>query len=279
MKFFVIGAFALMIAACSSTAEKKSTSDKIVSTEDFAPQPDTATRFTGNQQTPSKNDKVPDPDWDRKILRTANVSVEIRDAKAYYAKVREQVRRAGGYISGEEQSQDEYRIGNAMIIKVPVQAFEDVVAALAEGVEKLNEKKVTSQDVSGEYMDVQARMEAKKNVRERYYNLLNQAKNMEEILSIQRETKLIQEEIESANGRIAFMGNASVFSTIHLNYYQVINPTIKAPGHPGLGARFANAFKSGWGWMEELFVALVSVWPLWLGIACILAVLRRRKIA
>ena len=81
---------------------------------------------------------------------------------------------------------------------------------------ELNEKKITSEDVTTEVIDTRSRLEAKKQVRLRYLDLLKQAKNMEEILSVQSEINGIQEQIESAAGRMEYLQHSSSFSTIHL---------------------------------------------------------------
>ena len=64
--------------------------------------------------------------------------------------------------------------------------------------------KISTEDVTGEVVDTRARMEAKKQMRDRYLALLKQARNMKEILEVQTEINTIQEDIESASGRVGF---------------------------------------------------------------------------
>ena len=87
---------------------------------------------------------------------------------------------------------------------------------------------------------------------------------MEEILSVQSEINGIQEEIESAAGRIEYLGHSSTFSTINLTYYQVLNSSAKDTDNPSFGTKLNNAFRTGWSWVGDLFVGLVSIWPLFL---------------
>jgi hypothetical protein len=60
------------------------------------------------------------PDWDKKIIKTASVNLEVKDYSNFYTSLREKVRNMGGYIAQEEQSQSDYKIENTMTIKVPV---------------------------------------------------------------------------------------------------------------------------------------------------------------
>ncbi|MEI9912459.1 MAG: DUF4349 domain-containing protein [Bacteroidota bacterium] len=150
------------------------------------------------QKKPPVTQQAAVPDWDKKIIKTASVNLEVKDYNTYYGAIREKIRSVGGYIAQEDQSQSEYKIENSMIIKVPVDQFDNTVVLLTANVQKINERKISSQDVTMEVVDTKSRMEAKRQVRQRYMDLLGQAKNMEEILNVQSEINGIQEEIESA---------------------------------------------------------------------------------
>jgi hypothetical protein len=205
------------------------------------------------------------PDWDKKIIKTASVNLEVKDYNSFYTSLREKVRNMGGYIAQEEQSQSDYKIENTMAIKVPVDQFDNAVAQFTNNVVKINEKKITSQDVTTEVVDTKSRMEAKKHVRQRYMDLLGQAKNMEEILNVQSEINGIQEEIESATGRIEYLTHSSALSTINLTYYQVLNSSAKETDNakePSFGNKLKVALKTGWEIISNLFIAIVTIWPL-----------------
>jgi hypothetical protein len=201
-------------------------------------------------------------DWDKKIVKTANLNIEVKEYKSYYTRLRESIRSAGGYIAQENQSQSDYKLENVIVIKVPVDQFETALASLTDKVEKVNEKKISSQDVTAEFVDTRSRLEAKKQVRLKYLDLLKQARNMEEILNVQSEINDIQEQIEAATGRIDYLSHAAAFSTIELTYYQVLNSAARNSGKPRFGTEVREAFTTGWGWIKDLFVGIVSIWPL-----------------
>lgn len=236
-------------------------------------------QIPGDQQKkPSDQPTPPKIDWDKKIIKNASLNLEVKDYNVFSASLREKIKDLGGYISQEEQSQSDYKIENSIAIKIPVDQFDNAVAKLTANAEKLNEKKITSQDVTTQLLDIKSRMEAKRQVRLRYMDLLKQAKNMQEILSVQSEINGIQEEIESAAGRIEYLGHSSVFSTINLTYYQILNSTAKDNDKPSFGTELSNAFKNGWSWVGDLFVGLVSIWPLILLIFSGVIIYKRTKL-
>ena len=223
-----------------------------------------------NQQTP-----LIKQDWDKKIIKTANLNLEVKDYNAYNSSLREKLKQFGGYIAQEEQSQSEYKIENILTIKIPVEQFDDAVNSISSSVKELNEKKITSEDVTTEVIDTRSRLEAKKQVRLRYLDLLKQAKNMEEILSVQSEINGIQEQIESAAGRMEYLQHSSSFSTIHLTFYQVLNGAAIDNDKPTFSTRITNAFRFGWNWIGELSIGIVSIWPLLLAVFGIIIFYKR----
>ncbi|HEY6505966.1 MAG TPA: DUF4349 domain-containing protein [Chitinophagaceae bacterium] len=220
------------------------------------------------QKQPPITTQTPKADWDKKIIKTASVNLEVKDYNSYYASLREKVKSLGGYIAQEEQNQSDYKIENAMTIKVPVDQFDNAVLQLSSNAEKINQRKISSQDVTAEVVDTKARIEAKKQVRQCYMDLLGQAKNMEEILNVQSEINGMQEEIESATGRVEYLSHSSTFSTINLTYYQVLNATAKDPAaekSASFGEKIKGAFQTGWEIVSNLFIIIITIWPLLLG--------------
>lgn len=222
-----------------------------------------------NQKNP-ENEKLFNPqgavniqDWDKKIIKTANLNLEINDFKTFGELVHDQVKKAGGYIAQEQQKETEYSIENNIIIKVPVNQFDNVMNALTSAAVKTIGKNISAEDVTMQTVDVRSRLEAKKQVRARYTELLKQAKNMEDVLNVQSEINQIQEEIEATSGKLNYLKQSASFSTIHINYHQVLNPGI-IDNDPAYNTRIWSSFKNGWIWIGEVFIGIISIWPLWL---------------
>ena len=272
-KLFIIGLIVL-IFACHNNNEKK---DAIASAvqlnkievanekpEEGVYQTDTIVTPEANKLKHADQKIPPNIDWDKKIIKTGKLTIEIKDFKLFNANLREVIKKAGGYIAQEEQNQSEYKLENSVTIKVPVDQFEETLNMLSIPTEKIIEKKISSEDVTGEVIDTKSRMEAKKQVRQRYLDLLKQAKNMEEILLIQNEINDKQIEIESASGRINYLTHSAAYSTIQLTYYQVLNPSAITTNEPGFGKRFVQSLKDGAKWISELLLILVYIWPIWI---------------
>ena len=219
------------------------------------------------------------PDWNKKIIKTANVNIETKKYADFSKKISEAANRFGGYIADEEQTDTAYKIENVITLKVPVDQFQSAVDFLTTGGDKINEKKITSEDVTSQYVDTKSRLEAKRVARLRYLELLKQSKNMEEILQVQNEIDEIQEEIESAAGRINYLSNAAAMSTIHLTYYEVLNVSAKEEESPGFFRQVASAFETGWKGVGEVLVGLIYIWPLLLLVTGLILFFQRRRLS
>ncbi len=234
---------------------------------------------TAEKQVPitvAKTVPTANPDWDRKIVKTADLSIEVPKFGMYTTHLHQLVRAAGGYIAQEEQNESSYKIENTISIKVPVALFDDFVLGLSADSAKLISKKIVAQDVTMQLVDTKSRLETKKEVRQRYLELLRGAHSMKDILVVQNEINSLQEEMDGAAGRIAYLSHASAYSTINLNYFQVLNPGAQIDKEPSFLQKLGNAFKEGGSWLGSAIVGMVGLWPLLLALLVVLAWWKRR---
>lgn len=236
------------------------------------------TKDNAGNQKPLGGKTIPavaNPDWDKKIIKTAELHLEVKSFAAFIHRLREAVRNSGGYIAQEEQSQSNYEISNTVTIKVPVARFEELLAQLPSDSDRLEDKKITSQDVTGEVVDTKSRLETKKEVRERYLELLRQAHSMKDILAVQGEINGIQEEMDQAAGRITWLSHSAAYSTINMKFYQVLNPGAPKDSSPSFVQRLKDAITDGWQGLSDFLIGLLHVWPLLIFIAFVAWYIRR----
>ncbi|MEO7306921.1 MAG: DUF4349 domain-containing protein [Ferruginibacter sp.] len=270
-KFFLFSLlFFSFFISCTRNAEKSEleTLNALAEPDQQKNKPDkdqqipVGTLVTDSTGTPTQTVVTVNPDWDSKIIKTATLRLEIKDFKKYNDYVHNTVKQYGAYVAQEDQNLSDEKSETTITIKVPVAQFDPMMNKLPADDSKVMEKKISTEDVTGEVVDTKSRLEAKKQMRLKYLEFLKQSKNMEEVLQVQNEINAIQEQIESAAGRVAFLSNQSAMSTINLSFYQPMEGYKPTDITPSFLTRVGNAFKTGAGWITELFVGLVSVWPL-----------------
>src|SRR5215204_4121573 len=273
----------LVCFACNQRYKKEQINDQLSDHENVQNNIATDSSFVP-QQVPTEEKKGQPSqnslhiNWDKKIIKTANLNAQVKNYNAFSKQVSENVKKYGGYISAEEQVQTEYKIENSVVIKVPVDLFESAVNNLVKDAEIINEKRIISEDVTTQLIDGKSRLEAKRQVRLRYLDLLKQARNMEEVLTVQKEINGIHEEIETVTGRINFLQHSSAMSTINLTFYQVLEASASVPKNSGFLAKVKSAFTDGLYWTGEIFVSIVCLWPLILILAFSIYLLRKTRV-
>ncbi|MBL0358777.1 MAG: DUF4349 domain-containing protein [Chitinophagaceae bacterium] len=214
--------------------------------------------------TPAKKTAQPTAavDWDKKIIKTATLKFEVKDFNRYANSVYKTVKQYGGYIAEENQNLTEEKSEATISIKVPVEQFESMMNQLPGNDAKIIERKITTEDVTGEVVDIKSRLEAKKQMRQKYLDFFKQAKNMEEVLQVQSEIDNIQETMESAAGRVNYLNHQSAMSTIILTFYQPLDGYLPGGESPSFLSRVTDGFKAGGKWLADILVGLITLWPL-----------------
>jgi hypothetical protein len=208
------------------------------------------------------NQAAPIIEWDKKIIKTANMEVECKDYTAFNRRFHATVRQYGGWIAAEAETQEGNRINNSVSVKVPVMQFEDLVNTISSSDAKLLSKSITTQDVTGEVVDAEGRVKVKKAMRDKYIAMLGQAGKIQDVLTVQEKIDEIHEEIEMNATRAESLKHQAAYSTINIHYYQPLDAVSVKNDEPGFGNRLVSAVVGGAAWLADLLVALLSIWPL-----------------
>lgn len=269
MKTILVAIIAMVLVSCHDREQDKD--ETVTANMEIAEMMDTTVAAAeipeqrdDRQKIPVQNSPAPvAADWTRKIIRTAEVKIGLEHYESFNTAVHQALRNYGAYIASEEQVQTDAEISNILSIKVPVDRFEPLLNYLtAPGKNKILQKQVSSADVTSEYVDTRSRLETRKQVRAKYYELLKQAKKMDDVLQVQSEINGITEEIEAAAGRIQFLGQQTTYSTINLRYFQVLHAGATDNANPGFFSRLVRAVREGAGTVGDLVVLVAYLWPL-----------------
>jgi hypothetical protein len=205
---------------------------------------------------------TPNIDWDKKIIKIASVKLEVKHFKEYNEGLHKIIKQYGGYIAQEDNFFTDEKSEMVVSVKVPVQQFETLMNELGGADIKVIERSIKTEDVTGEVVDTKARLEAKKQMRLKYLEFLKQSKNMAEVLQVQTEINSIQEEIESAAGRIQYLSNQSAYSTINLTFYEPLDGFNPSNDTPSFITKAGEAFKTGAEFIKDLLLGAITIWPL-----------------
>jgi uncharacterized small protein (DUF1192 family) len=192
---------------------------------------------------------------DRKLIKTANLSFEVENLNERTSSIRRAIQKHKGYTLSEEDFTSYDRENIQMDIKVPSQNFEAFLADVSDGVEHFESKDISAQDVTEEFIDIEARIKTKKEVEQQFIGLLEKANSINDIMEIEERIGFVRQEIESAEGRLKYLASNTSYSTVSLSYFVFLEEPSK------YGREFGESFYGGWEVFVMLFVGLTALWP------------------
>ena len=212
---------------------------------------------------------------ERQLIKEGTLNFETHNIAETRQHIESLVQKYGAYISQENERATYSRIYQNMSIRIPNAHFDVFVTELSGGVKKIDEKSITVQDVTEEFIDSTARLAVKKETEQGYLRLLNQAKTIKDILDIQNELQDIRSDIESIEGRLRYLKSAVNFSTLHISMYQQIEA---ASDTGSVFMPIWDAIKGGVQAFAAVCIALLYGWVfIALGIAAMIIILRSGK--
>ncbi len=208
----------------------------------------------------------------QKIIKTGNLRFETQELEKTHQKILAAVQKANGYVQHDNTGKNYNSQYHNLTVRIPSENFDTVIQAISDGVSYFEEKTISQRDVTEEFVDLNARLKAKRTLEKRYLELLSKAKNVKEILEIERELSKIREEIEAREGRLQYLQSQVSESTITIYFYKTSSDRGVTVSY---GRKVANAFKNGWSNISEFFLGLLHVWPFIILVAVSIFMIRR----
>jgi hypothetical protein len=136
----------------------------------------------------------------------------------------------GGFVANSE-SQSGSGGGapyGTITLQVPVDSFSAVVKQ-AEGYGKTTNITTKATDVTGQYVDLQARLNALEVSRQQYLTILAKATSIGDILSVQEQLDGIQSQIEQLQGQLQVLDSQTSYSTLTVTVAEGTPPPRPGP--------------------------------------------------
>lgn len=150
----------------------------------------------------------------RYIIRNAQLTLEVADLEEAVEEMRSRVKEVGGYVAQLEIfhiSQD--RQAGHLVLRVPDDKFDYFFVQL-KALGKAKNERIFTDDVTRQYIDLEARIENMEAQEKRMRDLLEKAETIEEILQVERELGRIRGELESMQRDFKHLREMVRFSTI-----------------------------------------------------------------
>jgi uncharacterized membrane protein len=180
----------------------------------------------------------------QKIIADAQLEIEVENGK--FQTVFDQAlllaERYGGYLvssnsyaSGEENAMK----SGTIAIRVPSSSFTQALSDAGK-LGTLKTQTLSTQDVTEEYVDLQARIKNSEAHVNALVALLAKAKTIDEILQVQSTLTYAQEQLEQLKGRLRYLDEHTDYSTITMSIYEKGTEPVTSSSW-GVGSAFKDA--------------------------------------
>lgn len=223
------------------------------------------------------------PQDSRKIIYNATLWLETKQYDQASADLLEAASQAGAYVQSSESSGSAERGDRSVYytLRVPADNYSEFLNAAAQAA-NLVRRSESSQDVTAEYVDLEARLASLEQQRQRLDELAAKAESLEDLLAIEQQRSEVQYQIESYTGQMNVLQDQISYSTVEVYLDEVTELT---PQSPSFLSRVGSAFRGSWNGfvsvVQELVIGLIYLLPFLVvaAVVIVLVVLLARRAA
>jgi hypothetical protein len=247
--YFLFFLLVVLATACNNNDQRVA---------DYQKSDEQATEAAGDEAPPPPPPGNGEVAIERKLIKEGSIEYEadnLARAKEAWLKA---AMRWKAYAGSESEYNTSERNSTTLIFRVPAANFDSLLASATLGIDHFDRKDIMVKDVTEEYVDVEARLKTKKDLEQRYQEIMKKANTVSEMLEIEKEMGTLRADIESIEGRLNVLKSQVAFSTLTVTIYE----TVTAPTF--FGTRIGSGFVNGWNNLLDFLVFIVNLWPFFL---------------
>ncbi len=156
---------------------------------------------------------------ERLVIENADLAIVVKDPKARMQEISNLAKEFGGFVVSSNLYQSYSAMGKevpeaSIVIRVPSEKLDEALAAIKKDAVDVNYENRSGQDVTSQYVDLQAQLKAKQAAEEKLLEIMDQATRAEDVLATYLEAQKVQTEIEQLKGQIKYLEESAALSAI-----------------------------------------------------------------
>ncbi len=195
-----------------------------------------------------------------KIIKTASVTLEVKDVPGSVETLKNIAALKGGYISSTNvQKGYNDQLSGSVVMRIPQAEFEATLAGV-KAIGTVKSASTQGQDVTEEYVDLQAQRTSYQNQLAQYNEIMKKAVKVSDVIEIQQQIDRVQTELNRLDGRIRYLDSRIDLSTITVSL-QEPEPVGGDTGH-NFVATINEGINGFFGMVDAIIVLFFVLLPL-----------------
>jgi hypothetical protein len=208
---------------------------------------------------------------EQRIIKTGEITLEVANVGEALGRVRAMVVELGGYVGGSQAGTLDERA--TLTIRIPAASFEDALAQLHGMDAELVAEATREQDVTGQVVDLGARIDNLEASEASYRELVARAERVEDILAVQSRLDQVRGEIEQLTAQLEALEGQAALSTLTVTLVPRATPVTTTTEAWDPAAQLDRALASIVGIGQGLLDGLIWFTVVWLPVLLVLAVI------
>ena len=194
---------------------------------------------------------------DRKIIRNADITMEVDSTTDAQHRVTSIAEANGGFVVTSEAKQREHTdpskrtLDIKLVVRIPSERFGPALDEIKQLAGNLPGENISGQDVTEDFIDLEARIKTQKALESQFLAIMKQAGSVTDALEVQRQIAEVRTDIEKLEGRKRFLENRSSLSTITVN---IQKPKVIAVSPTGFGRTIRDAVSDSLDLASGMFI-------------------------
>ena len=154
---------------------------------------------------------------DRKIVRTGSMELTVSSPADAVEKIRTYAEGLGGYVESAQVNSSQNAPSASITIRVPAARFEDAKSHLRTLAAHIDNERMDAQDVTKEYVDLEARIHNLRAEEAQYLVIMKSATKVEDMLDVSEHLSQVRGEIEQAQAEFQTLSKQTEMVAISIS--------------------------------------------------------------
>ena len=242
---------------------------------------------TAGQNIAAVQGAAEDDAWirEKKVIYNVYMDMQTKEFDAVAADLESIVYELGGYFENQDiyNTQNQYRSAG-YTLRIPAENLDEFLDRAGQ-ISTVTYMSRSARDVSDSYYDTQSRLDSARTKLSRLQDLMAEAENMEDLITIESAITDVEWEIDNYGSTVRYYDSQVSYSTVTLNLKEVYEIEKVTEPPMTFGERVGNAFEQGFNsvgmFLKNFVIWLAASW-IWIlliviAVIIVIALIERKK--